>query len=110
MTLRDDILSHTPTIEPVQAFGRTVYVREMTGHEVREFQRWISKNPEREGIDTMVTLLVRTLCDEQGNRQFEDDDTEALIGLPTRDLQAAYAAAEALNTVTNDDVEAAQGN
>lgn len=112
MSLRDDILAsaNARPIEPVEAFGTTVYVRQMTAGEVAQFYKWHQAHPDATGVDVMVAVLLRTLCDEQGNRQFKDDEADVLLALSPQDIRKAYEASAKLNAISDDDIEAAEGN
>lgn len=113
MSLREDILDYPVVTEAVNAFGTTVHVREMGGSELISFQKWLTTGPEeqdRDGVEIMVHLLLRTLCDGDGIRQFNDDEFDCLINKSIQDLRAVYAVAQDMNSVTPRDVEQAQGN
>ena len=110
MSIRDNILSHKPTTESLKTFGGTVYIREMAGREVASFQRWLTQHEDRNGIDISCELLVRTICDRQGTRQFQDDEAGLLADLPIQDIRRAYAVAERLNILDDQAIEDAEGN
>ena len=111
MSHRDQILGHRPTLQFVPTAFEGCYVREMSGSDVASFQRFLaSREGEAEAVETMSELLVRTLCNADGERLFKDDEAGLVADLPTLDLHEAYRAAERLNTVTRADVEHALGN
>ena len=107
---RDTILAHRTTVREVRAFDAQIFVREMRAAEVASFQRFLTQHEDRTDVDVQCELLARTICDEQGERLFGDDEAGRLAELPMSDLRRAYKVAEALNTVTEDDVKAAEGN
>jgi hypothetical protein len=104
MSLRDHILSRKLTVEPVDAFGTTVFVREMNSAEVGGFYRWHAQaGDSRTGIDVMLAVVLRTLCDEQGTRIFADDEADKLAQISPHDLRAVYTVAARLNAIDTDD-------
>jgi len=110
MSLREKIINRAIIIKPVEAFGETLYVKEMTGEESSSFEKWLTQNTDRSGTQISCELLARTLCDAEGNRLFSDDDAKALAKLPSPEIRRAYNAAESLNKIDEDDIEAAEGN
>lgn len=110
--LREQILStaEAVNIEPVEAFGTTVYVRQMTAGEVGSFYRWHQQHPDATGVDVMVNVLLRTLTDADGNRQFNDDEADALLALNPQDIRKTYQASARLNAIEDSDIEDAEGN
>ena len=110
MSSRDLIMNHR-TVEAVEACGGTVYLRPMNGPETVALHQWQSNNEDRTGMDVMAQVLVRCLCDEDGNREWGDEEAGLLAEtLAAVDLRHLYEVAERMNGLTEAEVEAAEGN
>lgn len=118
MTLsRDDILN-TDDLEKreveVPRWNGSVYVRELTGRERDAFENEIlTGDPNDPDVNTenlRARLLVRTLCDEDGERLFGDDEMDELAGKSGAVLSQLFEEAQDLNGMTADDMEALTGN
>ena len=57
----------------------------------------------------VCSLLSLALCDEEGNRLYDDHD-ERILKFPFRVSSVLYVAASKLNLVTADDIEAVKKN
>lgn len=65
----------------VKEWNTTVYVKKMTLGEliqVREVLATIDDEDPASGLHTMTTFLVKCLCDETGNRLFDDSEKHML--------------------------------
>lgn len=113
----DDILQ-TDDLEreavEVERWGGTVYVRELTGRERDQFENEIlTGDPNDPDVNTenlRARLLVRTLCDEDGNRLFGDDQMDDLADKSGAVLSRLFEKAQELNGMTAEDMEAIAGN
>jgi hypothetical protein len=80
MSLRDTLLSAFSTA-PV-AFttgGQSMFLRPLTTADILDAKSW-SKESNKNGY---LLMFVRSVCDDQGERQFKDDETgiiETLAG------------------------------
>ena len=77
MLNRDDILKATDIkIEPVEAWGGTVYVKGMTGKERDQFEASVikmkGKSQDINLANVRAKLCVMTICDDKGVRLFTD--------------------------------------
>lgn len=114
MTPRETILaSKTPTVVAVDTgtWG-TVHLRVMSGHERDSWEAECFHRKEGEEITAKpyfrARLLVRSLCDQGGVRQFKDDEAALLADVDSRLLATLYTKAFELNELGKDDVEAAK--
>lgn len=83
----------------------SVYIKKFSGAEREKFARiWEAK----ENVISWVVCL--TLCDEKGDRLFEDTDVELLAKKSGRAIEAVFLAALEFNGLQDDAVEVAEGN
>lgn len=112
MLSRDQILAQSSLpIERVSAFGGEVFVCTMSGLERDAFE--VAYEADRKAgkpVNVRGALAVRTLCDQQGNRLFTDDDLDAVSGLSARELDKVFSVAQRLNGIGADDVKELEGN
>lgn len=97
----------------VPELGGTVYVKEMSGIErdaweraqvsVRGKGRNITFDPNLDNI--RARLLVRCLCNEQGERLFTDADAGEVGKLPASIVVALYDAAQVICGLSQKDLE-----
>lgn len=90
----------------VPEWGGHVFVRTMTGNEKDRFEheRFTAESAgTREGV--RARLLVWTLCDESGERLFDDEDIETLGKKSAAALDRCYEKAAELNKMTAKDIE-----
>jgi hypothetical protein len=92
--------------------GAKVFVRTMTG---AELNRYLNTYQAREGEvpsfeNTWARLLVFCLCDEGGNRLFQDNEAAALGRKNSAALRRLFGVAERMNGQSAEDVEAARKN
>lgn len=118
---RDDILGadDLPRIEvDVPEWGGPVWVRTMTATEKDAFEdsilekRGKGKNATYEMTlqNIRAKLLVRTLCDADGERLFTNKDLNALAGKNGGVMTRLFAEAQTLNGLDADDIEELAGN
>jgi hypothetical protein len=108
---KDSILSFKgKPLTPVETpeWGGTVYLRVMRGSERDAFEaetyKLNGKSLELNRVNARARLLVKTLCDEQGNRLFTDADATQLGEQPADVLDRVYTVALRVNGFTSADV------
>ncbi len=98
----------------VAEWGGTVYIRELTAGEMDAWEQYCVDLRQRRLKDAIPNLrahlLVRCICDEHGNRLFEDGDAAALGGKSSTALQVLFDAAVELNKMSAEAVEAVEKN
>lgn len=107
---RDDILKVKDVkIEKVQAWGGTVFVRGMTGAERDKFESSIVQQRGKEQIinlqNVRARLCVLTLCNEDGERLFQDSEINLLAEKSAVELQKVFLVAQRLSGITQEDVD-----
>lgn len=115
---RDDILEADDLkIEgPIEVpeWDGHVHLREMTGREREQYEdEVVTGDPQDPDVNTehmRARLLVRTLCDEDGNRLLEDDDMEALSDRSADVLGRLFQKAQELSGLLPGQMEEAVGN
>ncbi|OGO12737.1 MAG: hypothetical protein A2Y53_04900 [Chloroflexi bacterium RBG_16_47_49] len=110
MLNRDDILKATDIqIEPVEAWGGTVYVKGMTGKERDRFEASIvhihGKKQDVNLENVRAKLCVMSMCDENGKRLFADSDAPLLTEKSACELQKVFAVAQRLSGITDEDID-----
>ena len=94
MTLRDDILAFDDIArEPVQAYGKTLYVHTVSGAEMEQV---IKENAGDYG-GMWVPLIVACVRDEKGERVFQDSDVPLLLKKGSANLRRLRDVALRLN-------------
>lgn len=110
MLNRDDILkANDIKVEPVEAWGGTVYVKGMTGKERDLFESTIMKvrGTKRDlNLENLrAKLCALTICDEKGTRLFADGDVPLLAEKSATELQKVFIVAQRLSGITPEDVQ-----
>ena len=110
MLNRDDILKASDIkIEPVQAWGGTLYVKVMTGKERDLFESSVitikGTSQSYNLANVRAKLCVLTICDENGNRLFADSDMPLLAEKSALELQKIFVVAQRLSGITEADVK-----
>jgi hypothetical protein len=81
-----------------------VWVRVLTGTERCQYEEDLSASRgatrESRSQDVMLRLLVRSLCDERGERLLADEDAEPLGELDSTALMRCFETAARLNALT----------
>lgn len=103
---------------PVPEWGGEVWVRTLPGTERDAFEAslWKAKgrgrNREtvRDATNYSAKLAALAICDEQGKRLFSEVDVAALARKSSAALNRVVGEAMALNGMTEDAVEDAEGN
>jgi hypothetical protein len=111
MLTRDDILKQTRLpVEPVQAFGGTVFVRTMSGTERDSWEQAQLDTRKTGRLNVRGSFAARVLCDEQGKRLFTDADAATLGNLSAADLDRVWEVGTRLNGIGTRDVKELEGN
>jgi len=89
-------------------WGGQVFVRSMTADERDEYEQ---DRAEAKGDDAdknlkgvRASLVARTLCDEQGDLLFTEDDVAALGKKSAKAMSRVFNAAAKLNLLTDSDI------
>ena len=117
----DDILSANDTIIewcPVPEWGNGkggVYVRSLMGDELDSYQgSMLAKNGKGKQVvsyDNMRTkLVVRTICDQDGNRLFTDNQTALLSKKNAAGLSRVFEVAARLSGLNDKDIKEMEDN
>ena len=117
MSLRDKILGaedlHREKVE-VKEWDATIYIREMTGGERDAYDASLidkSGLPTKEKLkDMRAELVVLTAVDEKGERIFGDDDVALVTRKNAKILDRLADIAQVINKLSEDAIEAEQGN
>jgi len=91
-------------IEAGEPWG-TLYLRVMTGAERDAFNRiWkqLAESKSDENAKFNAELLVRTLCDENGKREYKDDEVDQLVDLDSKLSEQLWSKALDLNRISVD--------
>src|SRR4051812_35036157 len=108
MSLKDLIIgaADRPTEkQPVPEWGTDVHVRVMSGEERDAWERVAFDDGKLSEEHFRAKLLVRTLCDEAGQRIFADGDAPALAQKSGVVLSRLYDAASRVNGIGKKDVD-----
>lgn len=107
----DDLDKREVTVEE---WDGEVYIRELTGRERDAFENEIlTGDPNDPDVNTenlRARLLVRTLCDEDGERLFEDDQMEDLAEKSGAVLGRLFEVAQEMNGMTAEEMTDMAGN
>lgn len=105
-------------IEPifVPEWNDTVYVRSMTGAERDAFEASIYEFNQSTGKSKLKLEFMRarlcsfTICDQEGNRLFTDEDVQALAAKNSTALLRIVSLAQRLSAVTDEDLQELEKN
>lgn len=108
MSLRDELLglvSLPAKLEPVEFFGKSLFVREMSGAERDAYEvEQVDASKAGTGLENFrARLLVRVLVDGEGKRIFTDADAESVGKLPANGIRKAFDVASKANALTPED-------
>lgn len=88
-------------------WGGSVYIRELPGTELAAL---MDRPDEESDIAYTYRIATSCICDEDGQRLFEDGEHKALMAKGIAPLQRCIEAALDLNGMTDDSQEALAGN
>jgi len=117
MSLRDKILGaedlHREKVD-VKEWGETIYIREMTGGERDAYDASLIDKASlttKEKLKNMrAELVVLCAVDEAGERIFSDEDVELVTNKNAKVLDRLADIAQVINKLSEDAIEAEQGN
>ncbi len=106
---REAFLALTPEVHEVKLEGGRIHVRGLTGQERNYIEKEVAKHVRRN--EDMVEalkpyVLLRGICDAQGNRIFDDDHEERLGKVATIVLDEVFDRIWELSGLKVADVEA----
>lgn len=121
MLSRDEILAardHTIEEVNVPEWGGIVYVRGVSGvqrdkfellsHQARQAGKKMGIEADPRGL--LVKLVIASICDENGELVFTEQDAEALNEKSALALQRVYSVALRLSSFSEQDIKALAGN
>ena len=113
---RDDILAVKDIqieLVPVPEWGGEVYIKGMSGLERDAFEASVIEqkgNKQKVNMaNVRAKLAAQTLCDEEGNRLFNDADIKELGKKSASALQRVFEVAQRLSGIGDADVEELAG-
>lgn len=113
MLTKEEILGFSGLkVESVEAFGGTVYVREMNGIQRDRMANMFSESMN-DGVNRLpegykIKVALWCICDESGNRLFDDSDLDQLQNQPIDEIDKVADKAMSLSKIEED--EDAEGN
>lgn len=115
---KDDILARGAKLAmelvEVPELGGAVHVREMTGAERDSWEAetidMSGRSPRMRLENARARLLVRTICDADGNRLFSDADIDVVGALSAAALDRLFTVAARLSRITAADLKELEGN
>lgn len=117
MKLRDKILGADDLRKEkihVPEWGTDIWIREMTGSERDQYEAsLIDKKdmPTKDKLGNMrAELVVLTAVDEKGERIFSDTDLELVGAKNAKALTRLAETAQLINAITDEQLEAEEGN
>ena len=109
---RDDILQAKDIkIELVSTpgWGGDVYVKGLNGAERDKFEGSLvnmrGKSKEINMTNIRAKLASMSICDENGKREFNENDVQALSQKSAAELQRVFVVAQRLSGISDEDVE-----
>ena len=97
----------------IPEWGDDLWVRTMTGTERDAWEAGLigdGDGAKPNMVNVRAKLCVRCICNEAGERVFDDAEAAALGGRSARALDRIFAVAQRLNGLGADDVEALAKN
>lgn len=82
-------------VQPVEAFGTTLYVKKLKAREMRDIGAWQVSGDK--GIHAQVWWVIGAACDESGARIFDWSDAEHLNECYAGDIMAVAKAVDDFN-------------
>lgn len=95
----------------VPEWGGRVYVRILTGLERDKLEKaiWDSRNKPIK-VSLRARLVSLAACNDEGKRLFTDEDAVGLGQKSSAALDRVFAAAQKINRMTPDDIQALEKN
>ena len=87
-----------------------VIIRTMTGEERDAFDSEMIRDDKKSFKNIRARFLSLIICDEQGNRLFDDKEIAQLGKKSAAALDRLFSAGQKLNRLSNDDIEELAGN
>ena len=87
-----------------------VIIRTMTGEERDAFDSEMIRDDKKSFKNIRARFLSLIICDEQGNRLFDDKEITQLGKKSAAALDRLFSAGQKLNRLSNDDIEELAGN
>jgi hypothetical protein len=87
-----------------------LHIRVMTGTERNEYERTVFENGRAKTEDLFSHLLVRTICEPDGSRVFNDDEAKALSGKSFTVLKYLHDRAARKNGLLKEEVDSLAKN
>ena len=85
----------------VKAFGGTVYVKPMSGKDRDEFEIQVNGSD----VNIRTNMLVRTLCDANGQKLFSNADTATLGDKDVVELDKCFTVSRKISGFNNADID-----
>ena len=82
----------------------TVYIKSMTASEREGLEHKMQSEVSNNGI--RATVFIYSVCEEDGSLVFQEDDLDAIKGLPSNVVTAVFDKSNELNKLSPDAVEA----
>jgi hypothetical protein len=99
-------LDRVPLDETLYGEGACLYVRSMTGHDRSEYEkRWGGKTAAKNPGAFRWDMLLRTVCDEEGELIFRDADGQLAMEQDAGTIETLFEAACVMNGLRERDVE-----
>jgi hypothetical protein len=109
MLSKEKLLAAEIERERVEILGDCVWVRGMTGTERDQWEQavlYYQKKSKTESYDQFrASLVVRTVCDENGVRLFTDDEIAKVGAMPCAVVDKLYSVGASLSAVSQKDEE-----
>ncbi len=94
---------------PVPEWGGEIFIKVMSGSERDRFEAWSIKQKGKSIVPDMDNirskLCVLTICDEAGERLFNDNDVIELGKKSGAALSRVMDAAQRINLISNEDID-----
>jgi len=98
----------------IDGLPEPLYLRTLTGRERDAFENGCFTQRGKDRVmntdNIRAKLLVRSICNEQGERLFADNEAEALGNIPADILDTLFAKAQAMSGLAPADIEELKGN
>lgn len=98
----------------IDGLDTPIFVRGLSGRERDGFENACFQQRGKQRVMTTenirAKLLVRSICDDQGNRLFSDSDEAELGAIPADILDQLFTVAQKLSGLGSNDIEEIAGN